>query len=125
MSIVEEAPAMSEVESPTPVFVQPKVSRGQLVNFYTFQDPSAPPQPAIVFVVSEQTIELVILAGGAYRSSVRHKTDPHLENNPRYALDNGAWDYTEDQKTVERDRKLLFERMTALEKRVRELEAGK
>lgn len=82
----------------------PPVKRGQMVTFYegcNFSDGS----PAVVQKVFPGSIEVGVFAPDSptvmQRTAVRHAKDPRLEGSPDLQL-NGAWDYSEQDKELEK-----------------------
>lgn len=106
---------MPAVSEPKP-FTMPRVCAGTLVNYYPIhQGPSAPPQPAVVFESGQEAITVMILANRHLKDSVRHKSDPFLEDNVEWRK-NGAWDFSEEYKHVELQKKLQHDKLDSIQK---------
>lgn len=96
-------------------YLAPAVSAGAVVNYYALQQgPTAPPQPAIVYEGGDSAITVMILANRHLKDSVRHKSDPGLEDNAAWRQ-NGAWDYSDEYKQMATERKLQAERAHAIQ----------
>lgn len=116
---------MSTVEeTPVKAYKMPSVKLGQIVNFFVLNRGSgARPIACVVHEVSAETVWLKSLGDKANYDSVRHLSDPKLENvNQR---DNGGWDYTDDHKELIIDRKILSEKLRGLETRLSRLESNR
>lgn len=98
-------------------YEMPKVELGEWVLFRPHDGADA--VPAMVSKVSSRTLTLWAIApgyGGNDKFSVHHKDDPGLAEYPEWKV-YGTWEYRRGREAI------LSERISALEKKVSDLEA--
>lgn len=107
LDIKPNVPTQEEIAA----FEQPEVRVGQIVLFYRYGQRGRSPQmaPYLGFVqkVNRRTIEVYTTTGQRF-DGVRHLADPKLRLEQAEHRENGAWDYT-DQDRQEAQWKVMVE----------------
>lgn len=93
-------------------FIMPKPLRGSSVIWYPHGLRGDVSEVAFVLKLFAGSI-VIQLASGLVKEAVRHVDDPRLQDN-EHQRENGAWDYTDDHRTLVD----LQSRLAELESRV-------
>lgn len=121
----ENAPKEARGEKP---FRMPPPRIGQIVSWYPHAVTSGRPHNAIVYTTNSNTVGLMSLELGKLGmdlGEVHHAGDPFLLTNDYVRRNFGGWDFTPNDKHLERQAKLQAERMAAIERRLASLEGKK
>jgi len=96
-------------------FQMPKVEVGTALAFYPAGRPNAHSTVGFLVRISRtgRNVMLKTVDGLVY-DAVRHVEDPKLEINSDHR-ENGAWDFTDEHKRLEKNRQELVERIERLE----------
>jgi hypothetical protein len=97
-------------------FEMPTIKVGAPVSFYpTGQAEGQYPQLAFVVRISRSGRNVMLRnVNGQINEAVRNIEDPKLQLNSDHR-ENGAWDFTDEEKRIRTDREELLERVERLE----------
>ena len=107
-----------------PAYEMPPVKLGQQVSWYPNYATRHDPHPAMVVKLGKTALTLRLMGLGdvGERSSVHHCDDPEVPHREHWH-EFGVWDYTDEFKAEQREKKMQSEKFAALERRVAELES--
>lgn len=95
-------------------YKMPEIRIGAPVLFYPYHNLKHPFLGFVVSVTSSRRNVSIRTTNGHVHDGARHVTDPKLTWNADHR-ENGSWDYTDENKALEKERQEILARLDALE----------